>query len=252
MAYKCLACGAPLSEVGGRLECDFCGSSFAKSDFAPATPKGATAPVQKSNTGADVFDQNIGGILEIRWQDEKYVHSGSGFLINSEGYAITNTHVVTHEDGRSCGTVSVKINGENLTASVVALGDNKHGLGSGIDLAIIKLNRVPFNAKILQFEDFNNVRIGQQVYVVGNSLGYGTCITSGIVSDKARNVNGKMLLMTDCAVNGGNSGGPIFNDKGLVIGAIVSGIDNAEGMNFAIPSSAVIEFIRRYRISASY
>ena len=76
-------------------------------------------------------------------------------------------------------------------------------LEQGVDLALLKLSKMPFRAKVLEFEDFSNVRIGEPVFVIGNSLGYGTCITSGIVSDKERNVNGKMLLMTDCAVNGG-------------------------------------------------
>ena len=61
-------------------------------------------------------------------------------------------------------------------------------------------------------------------------------------------MNGKRLLMTDCAVNGGNSGGPIFNQRGHVIGAIVSGITNAEGMNFAIPSGTIEAFLRQCKI----
>lgn len=173
--------------------------------------------------------------------------SGSGFLISRDGYCITNAHVVTSEDGRSCGTVNVKMAGEKVSAKVLVLGDKNHGLGRGVDLALIKLDRVPRGAKPLEFEDFGNVRIGESVYVIGNSLGYGTCISSGIVSDKERNVSGKSLLMTDCAVNAGNSGGPIFNQKGRVIGAIVSGITSAEGMNFAIPSATIRAFLQECR-----
>ena len=134
--------------------------------------------------------------------------------------------------------------GENTEASVIKLGDCNHGSGNGIDLALIKLERVPSSAKVVKFENFDNVKNGERIFVIGNSLGHGTCITSGIVSDKLRNVNGRMRLMTDCAVNGGNSGGPIFNEKGLVIGAVVSGITAAEGMNFAIPANEVIKFIK--------
>ncbi len=239
---RCKVCGGDCKERRGEYVCSFCGATFTANEIA-----GKSAVSANEASGADVFEQNINGILEIRWQDSRYIHSGSGFLISSDGYCITNTHVVTQEDGRSVGTVSVKINGEDLKATVVALGDNQHGNGSGDDLALIKLSRVPVGAKVLEFEDFSNVRIGEKVFVVGNSLGYGTCITSGIVSDKERNVNGHMLLMTDCAVNGGNSGGPMFNEKGKVIGAIVSGIDKAEGMNFAIPSKTVLQFIRRYK-----
>ncbi len=241
---RCKLCNGECEPIGGgKVKCIYCGSVFSENEIA-ATTRSASA---KSDGGANVFEQNINGILEIRWQSGQYVYSGSGFLINSKGYAITNTHVVTYEDGRSCGNVSVKLNGQTLSASVEVLGDNRHGSGNGVDLALIKLSHVPSGAKVLEFEDFSNVRIGEQVYVIGNSLGYGTCITSGIVSDKARPVNGKMLLMTDCAVNGGNSGGPIFNGKGKVIGAIVSGIDHAEGMNFAIPANTIQEFIGRNR-----
>ncbi|MBR2381234.1 MAG: trypsin-like peptidase domain-containing protein [Clostridia bacterium] len=223
---------------------------------AAEPPKNVQAPVKaeppkveevevetKSNQGVNVFEDNINGVLEITWQDEKYLHSGSGFLIDIDGYAITNTHVVTHEDGRSCESVNVRLCGETIRADVVKLGDNRHGHGNGVDLALVKLSRVPGNAKVVEIEDFENVKIGEQVFVIGNSLGLGTCITSGIVSDKLRNVNGRMLMMTDCAVNGGNSGGPIFNAQGRVIGAIVSGIDAAEGMNFAIPADVVKGFI---------
>lgn len=239
---KCKLCGGSCVSIGGgQYQCDCCGNTFSEDEFVP-TNKCAVTPLS-SDSGANVYENNINGVLEIRWSDARYTHSGSGFLISPDGYCVTNTHVVTGEDGKSCGSVNVKIKGETLTAKVVALGDNKHGSGNGVDLAIVKLARVPYGAKVLEFENFANVRIGEGVFVIGNSLGYGTCITSGIVSDKARNVNGKMLLMTDCAVNGGNSGGPIFNDKGRVIGAIVSGIDGAEGMNFAIPSSTVIDFL---------
>ena len=232
--------------VPGGMKCRYCGHREQAAQAAPSYSGNAQrSVVEQRDHGVDVFESNVNGVLEIQWSDSRYTHSGSGLLITNDGYAITNAHVVTHSDGRSCGTVSVRISGETVTASVVKLGDSQHGSGSGVDLALIKLSRVPRGAKTLTFEDFSNVRIGERVFVIGNSLGHGTCITNGIVSDKTRNVNGKMLLMTDCAVNGGNSGGPIFNDKGLVIGVIVSGITDAEGMNFASPASTVQAFIGR-------
>jgi serine protease Do len=126
-----------------------------------------------------------------------------------------------------------------------------HGHGDGVDLALIKLSRVPQGAVRVTFENFNRVRNGERVFAIGNSLGFGTCITSGIVSDRSRVVDGETLLMTDCAVNSGNSGGPIFNEEGRVIGAIVSGISGAEGMNFAIPASTVVDFLKANYMSPS-
>ncbi len=203
----------------------------------------AVANIGLRDHGVDVFESNINGVLEIQWSDDMYIHSGSGLLITQDGYALTNTHVVSHESGASCKRVTVRLCGEAVGASVICLGDDRHGNGNGDDLAIIKLDSVPKDAHILRFDNFENVRIGERVFVIGNSLGYGTCMTNGIVSDKKRDVNGKMLMMTDCAVNGGNSGGPIFNDRGLVIGVIVSGISDAEGMNFAIPADTVMGFL---------
>lgn len=112
-------------------------------------------------------------------------------------------------------------------------------------MAFVELERVPRGAMAIGIDDFSRVRIGEPIYVVGNSLGQGTCITSGIVSDRKRLVDGQMLMMTDSAVNGGNSGGPVFNTAGNVIGLVVSGINNAEGMNFAIPSDDVLEFVKQ-------
>lgn len=253
MTDRCRQCGGMLKPQGTGFKCICCGTYFATLEelrprtAAPASPYSYTesAPMpQKFDHGVDVFDMNINSVLEITWEDSQYKHSGSGFLISPDGYAVTNTHVVTHENGASCREVTVRMCGEWTTATVLSLGDNRHGDGNGDDLAIIKLSRVPASARVVHFERSANVRNGERVFVIGNSLGYGTCITSGIVSDRERNVNGKMLLMTDCAVNGGNSGGPIYNEKGLVIGAIVSGIPSAEGMNFAIPVDTVLAFIR--------
>lgn len=259
MNERCSVCGGKLKVIGDGFKCPFCGATFASVEelhpqrsaqtSAPASAQGRdTAPVapppQNCDHGVDVFDTNINGVLEITWSDEQYRHSGSGFLVTDNGYAITNAHVVTHEDGRSCQRVNVRIADETTTADVVMLGDRHHGNGDGDDLALIKLARVPGKSVPVKFEDFSKVKNGERIFVIGNSLGYGTCITSGIVSDRLRNVNGHMLLMTDCAINGGNSGGPIFNEQGRVIAAVVSGITSAEGMNFAIPSDTVLQFAR--------
>ena len=200
-----------------------------------------------SQGGVNVYEQTVAGVLEVTCTFNDCRSSGSGLLIDNGRYAITNAHVVTH-NAKPCPNVFVKVAGETISAQVVMLGDNNGGHGRGVDLALLKLSRVPARGKTLVFENFDNVRIGEQVYVIGNSLGDGTCITSGIVSDKCRVLSGRKLLMTDCPINGGNSGGPIFNAKGRVIGVIVSSRINAdgsatEGMNYAIPSYIVEEFI---------
>jgi S1-C subfamily serine protease len=259
MLEICIQCGGDIREDGNGYKCTCCGMKYASLDELrpqktsyekapkmgnPGASYGAAYEVEQYDHGVDVFDMNVQAVLEITWTDERYVHSGSGFLVSRDGYAITNTHVVTYEDGRSCGRVNVKICGQNVKADVIKLGDNLHGSGNGVDLALIKLSQIPQGAVTVTFDNFERVRNGERVFVIGNSLGYGTCITSGIVSDRSRIVDGERLLMTDCAVNSGNSGGPIFNEMGRVIGAIVSGISGAEGMNFAIPADTVIKFMK--------
>ena len=248
MSNFCPACGGNGKQTkDGRLCCVFCGTVWDPNEAPAAAPAPAatkkSAVTQKVSEGVGVYDSNINAVLEIRWGDGQYIYSGSGFLISKSGYAVTNTHVVTDESGRSCGRMQVKIADETVMADVVTLGDNKHGHGRGVDLALIRLSQVPSAAVVAKLGDFATVKNGETVFVIGNSLGYGTCITSGIVSDRLRSVNGDMLMMTDCAVNGGNSGGPVFNEFGEVIAVIVSGIDDAEGMNFAIPMDTVINFL---------
>ncbi len=254
MIALCPFCGGLLKAEGTAFLCPNCSTKFdskeelEKYKMKEHTSQATSASIvveKQADHGADVFDANIKGVLEITWSDGKCKHSGSGFLIAKDGLAITNTHVVTDQNGQSCKKVAVKICGENVSADVVRLGDQKHGSGDGIDLALIKLARVPQKAKPLSFENYENVRNGEKIFVIGNSLGFGTCITGGIVSDKARRLGNHVVLMTDCAVNPGNSGGPMFNEKGLVIGTIVSGITEAEGMNFAIPANEVLKFIRQ-------
>ena len=247
---KCKNCGGELKRKGSQYQCTCCGKVFEEEELnAPRSNPYARETMKpvahtREKDGADIYEENINGVLEIYWSDGNVISSGSGFLLNKEGFAITNTHVVTTEKGQPVEPLFIKVAGEEVEASIIALGDRHHGLGDGVDLALIKLERVPYEARALRIGDFENVKIGQRVYVIGNSLGQGTCITSGIVSDKEREMEGKNLLMTDCAINGGNSGGPIFNADGEVIGAIVSSIPTAKGMNFAIPSKTVLEFIK--------
>lgn len=236
----CQTCGAELLSIDGGYRCLYCRNGFVQSGSEPN--RIVRSASLKSDRGADVFERNVNGVLEITWSDGTVQCSGSGLLLTADGYALTNTHVVTSEDGTSCGRVCVRIAGEEVEGTVERLGDDHHGLGNGVDLALVRLDRVPRGAQTLHFADFDTVRNGEKVYVIGNSLGLGTCITGGIVSDRRRVMDGDELLMTDCAVNGGNSGGPIFNERGEVIGVIVSGISRAEGMNFAIPADVATSF----------
>lgn len=255
MAVKCIHCGGSCAEIGnGKYECDFCGATFSKEELVPAVKKQSIPETKNTDSGVDVFDKNINGILEIMAAGKGGSWAGSGYIVSENGFAITNAHVAADEDGQPCRKMVVRVCKQEIPATVVALADDKAGRGSGVDLAIIKLAKMPTEAIALSFETFSNVHSGEKVFVIGNSLGDGTCITSGIVSDKRRVLDGKELLMTDCAINGGNSGGPIFNEKGLVIGTICSSRIKADGsdtkgMNYAVPCDIVQQFIEQVRRS---
>ncbi|MBR0348325.1 MAG: trypsin-like peptidase domain-containing protein, partial [Clostridia bacterium] len=107
---------------------------------------------------------------------------------------------------------------------------------SNKDIAVIRLTKMPGRATPLRFGDSSKVRTGERIYIIGNSLGEGTCITSGIISDNDRNGQ----FMYDSATNGGNSGGPVFDEDGHVIATHVRGkLDGrgikVQGMNGGIP-----------------
>ncbi|MBR5139807.1 MAG: trypsin-like peptidase domain-containing protein [Clostridia bacterium] len=250
---KCRECGGEAALIGeNKYRCPYCACEF---EGAPMKEQNtARDPQPQANNGsggATVFEQNVNGVLEITWYPTPFSKaSGSGLLIDSSGYALTNAHVVSDAEGRVvAGQLFIKIAGQDVKAKVVRLGDNKAGSGTGVDLALIKLDHVPMGAKPLTLASFDSVRIGEQVFVIGNSLGDGTCITAGIVSDKQRQIAGHTVLMTDCAINGGNSGGPIFNSTGEVIGVICSSRVKAdgeatEGMNYAVPVNIAEDFLK--------
>ena len=243
---KCKLCGGSCNSIGnGQYMCDCCGGVFGEEDFAPVVKQSFAQGTKDSDMGADIFEKNINGVLEISMSNGR----ASGYLIHSNGYAITNSHAVALSNGRSCGQCTVKVAGETVNARVVAMGteDNSRHCTND-DLALIQLQRVPFKATPLRFGDYSKVRTGERIFVIGNSLGAGTCITSGIISDRDR----QGQLMYDCATNPGNSGGPVFNSEGLVIGTHVAGTSpngvKVQGMNIAIPCSAVMNFLNRYGV----
>lgn len=262
---KCIACGGEAVAVTStHYRCPYCTYEFDEAPAASAAPMASAADsvalnqasAQRAGGGVSVFEDNINGVLEISWFSTLETKvSGSGLLVDKRGYAITNAHVVSASGGRIPNELTVKLAGEKVSARVLRLGDNRSSdKVRGIDLALIKLDRVPEKAKALSFAEFDEVRIGEQVFVIGNSLGDGICITSGIVSDKQRKVNGHTVMMTDCAINGGNSGGPIFNNAGSVIGVMCSSRLQAdgsatEGMNYAVPANIVRDFLEGKHIA---
>jgi len=176
--------------------------------------------------------------------EQKSTILGSGFLIDQDGYIVTNYHVIDHADVID---VTIGEGTKHYKAKVV-------GKDRGADIALLKIDSGK-NLPHLSFADSDNIMVGDFVVAVGNPFGLGGTVTSGIVSAKSRSINANAygdVIQTDAAINVGNSGGPLCDSAGNVIGinsAILSPSGNNIGIGFAITSNAVrpvIEQLKRY------
>lgn len=162
---------------------------------------------------------------------------GSGFVVDPTGVVITNNHVV----GDATDIVVIFTDGRKLKAKVI-------GKDPKTDIAVLKVSsNKPF--KSVKFGDSDKIRVGDGVIAVGNPFGIGESVTAGILSARNRNIAAGPyddFLQTDAAINKGNSGGPLFNMQGEVIGintAIISPTGGSVGIGFATPSDSVLPTI---------
>ncbi|QEH37191.1 Putative serine protease HhoA precursor [Aquisphaera giovannonii] len=169
---------------------------------------------------------------------------GSGFIINKDGYAITNAHVIQGETRISAILYQNTTGGLSRRriedVEIVAVN-------AFFDLALIKVPLPPdLKLNYLVLGNGDDVNTGDSVFAVGNPLGLERSVTQGIVSSRSRNLQGQLYLQTDTAINPGNSGGPLFNARGEVIGVTSRGAraDMADNLGFAIPISYVKDFLR--------
>ena len=186
----------------------------------------------------DFFDRNKPGA-----EPRKVTSLGSGFIIDASGYVVTNHHVI---EGASEITVILQ-DDTNLKAKLI-------GRDPKTDLALLKVEPkkpLPF----VTLGDSSKSRVGDWILAISNPFGLGGTVTAGIISALKRDINSgpyDSYLQTDASINRGNSGGPMFNLKGEVIGvntAIFSPSGGSIGIGFAIPSSqvkVVIDQLRKY------
>jgi serine protease Do len=224
---------------------------FALESFAPVVEKALPAVVnisttQKIKAGGSLnlpdmqldkqqqleeFLKRFGFPMQGLEGAEREVNSlGSGFVIDPLGYVVTNNHVIAEAT-----QITVTFaNDKKLEAKVV-------GRDAKTDLALLKVDSkepLPF----VQFGDSEKMRVGDWVIAIGNPFGLGSTVTAGIISARSRNINAGPFddfIQTDAAINRGNSGGPMFNQNGEVIGvntAIFSPSGGSVGIGFAIPT----------------
>src|SRR5262249_35101812 len=167
---------------------------------------------------------------------------GSGFILNEEGFAVTNHHVIDGEtrisailyENTPVGLARKRIEDVEIVA-----------LNPFVDLALLKLppqKDLKLGHVVLgNLEDLN---AGDGVFAIGNPLGLERSVSQGIVSTRNRNFEGLIYLQTDAAINPGNSGGPLFNLKGEVVGVTNMKASHGDNLGFAIPINYVKDFLR--------
>lgn len=200
---------------------------------APKEEAPKEMPMQQLPPGhpLEEFNEFFKNFMPPTPDDRDSMSLGSGFIIDASGIIITNNHVIA--------------DAEEIT---VSLDDNSQykakliGRDVKTDLAVLKIEtrkRLPF----VTFGDSDSVRVGDWILAIGNPYGLGGTVTAGIISARARDINAGPFddfLQTDAAINRGNSGGPMFNMKGEVIGintAIFSPTGGSVGIGFAVPSA---------------
>ena len=175
-------------------------------------------------TSTNAFGQMVTGAI-----------SGTGFIISSDGYILTNNHVVEKAYEENLKVTVMLYDGTEYEAEIVGVeGDNN-------DIAVLKINASGLNAASLGNSD--EMKVGESVYLVGNPLGELTyTMTAGIISALDREIAAEQdasvnMFQLDAAVNSGNSGGPVYNSRGQVIGVVTAKYKSTgvEGLGFAIP-----------------
>ncbi|MCL2222630.1 MAG: trypsin-like peptidase domain-containing protein [Oscillospiraceae bacterium] len=200
----------------------------------------------------DIYDMALTQVVGIRTQipsvlpfreadSENRVTpvSGSGFIISSDGYILTNYHVIEMAHRSNLPISVVLEDGSEYIARIV-------GFEATNDVALLKINATGLNPAILG--DSDDIRVGERVYAVGNPLGdLAYTMTEGIISALDRVVTVDRITINafqfSAAVNRGNSGGPIYNQRGEVIGIVTAKVirGNVEGIGFAIPINDAVE-----------
>lgn len=209
-----------------------------------ASRKGLPQPkLDKDSPFRDFFDElfpnekNPGKKLPNRPRQRAAL--GSGFVIDESGIIITNNHVVADADE----IVANFADGTKLTAELV-------GRDAKVDIAVLRVKpKKPL--KVVKFGDSTKARVGEWVMAIGNPFGLGTSVSLGIVSAIGRDIDSgpyDNFIQTDAAINRGNSGGPLFNMNGEVIGintAIISPSGGSIGLGFSIPSELAQKVIKQ-------
>jgi putative serine protease PepD len=233
-------------------------------DHSPSTTQAstssATAVAETSSqlTAAQIYAQSSESVVEVEvttavtspFGDSQSAQAeGTGFVYDEQGHIVTNQHVVD-------GATSIRVrfsDGSTYDATVV-------GADASTDVAVLKIDAPASKLHPLELADSSAVTVGEGVVAIGNPFGLENSVTTGIVSAVGREITSpagtpiENAIQTDAAINHGNSGGPLLNMQGEVIGItsqIESNSGGSEGVGFAVPSNTVATVVARVLGSAA-
>ena len=248
--YKCPSCDAELSAYDKYLK-DVKKAMAAmpkveekvKEEIKPAPEVPRQNRTAIVNIAADVYNKAIGSTLALIAKMDDGIMSGTGTMISEKGYFITNAHVVTElaKNHKTILNFSEEVYGQSGEHNYRFVADLIYA-NPAVDLALLKTE--PNKELVPVTFATQDAFPGEAVYAIGNSKGEGLCIVEGIVSDVHRRIGAIDAIMISAPVTHGNSGGPVFDAEGKLIGIVQSGRTDVSAMNYVIPIKTINDFLQ--------
>lgn len=231
------------------ITCPICGCNKVKSSFfgyyicplCDSKFKYLEKPAQSILDSSMIYNNSIQNVVEIYNIIDDDEISGTGILINKNGFVLTSAHIFTKITPNNNITnfnenifIRKNTNSTSLRTKVISIDES-------IDLALLKIEDMTNNSYTI----FSNEKlvVGQHIFVIGNSKGEGLCMVDGMISDNHRYIGNRTLFMISAPVTAGCSGAPVLNQKGELIGMIVGGREGTTAMNYAVPINVIKSFL---------
>jgi S1-C subfamily serine protease len=259
--------------IAGVLPVKSTTTTIVKQDAVTQTTSASTADLNGGAlTPTQIYDKYSAGVVEVLstfsqsslspfGQSASSQALGSGFVVSSDGYILTNAHVVEDNGQRASSVAVVFKQPTGNNADTTRVNATVVGVDETSDVALLKVDpkQTP-TLDPLPLGNSSKVQVGESVVAIGNPLGYDFSVTSGIVSATNRNLqspNNSVIpngIQTDAAINSGNSGGPLINASGQVIGIneqIASQSGGNQGLGFAVPINTASSVMQQLKTSGT-
>ena len=198
---------------------------------------------KESFSATNLFDKTILKVVEVKSSTDNIAFGyATGFYISSNGYILTNKHVIYNETyNLKYDYVYIRVaNYDKYTKAEVI------DISSNYDLAILKVNQ----SNCMYFTTSQDFKAGEEIFTIGNPLNIGLSFSQGYISSPYRKINDTYVLQTSLVISEGNSGGPVFNKDGKLLGIISFRLkDNTQAnssISFAVPSIYIDEYISQF------